>query len=127
VDDIVEFGLIPELVGRLPVITGLSQLSEDDLVRILVEPKNALIKQYQRFFEMENAQLEVTEEALHEIARIALQRNTGARGLRSVVEQIMFDILFELPEIGAGKRFVLTPEVVRGEKKMVALDDSAAA
>ncbi|NOX53513.1 MAG: ATP-dependent Clp protease ATP-binding subunit ClpX [Planctomycetes bacterium] len=127
VDDIIEFGLIPELVGRLPVISGLTHLEEEDLMRILVEPKNALIKQYQKFFEMENAELHVTEDALREIARIALQKNTGARGLRSVVEQVMFDILFELPDLEPGQKFVLTPEVVRGEKKMVPCDDSAAA
>ncbi|HID21988.1 MAG TPA: ATP-dependent Clp protease ATP-binding subunit ClpX, partial [Planctomycetaceae bacterium] len=127
VDDIIEFGLIPELVGRLPVIGGLTHLEEEDLMRILVEPKNALIKQYQKFFELEKAELHVTEEALREIARTALQRNTGARGLRSVVEQVMFDILFELPDLEPGQKFVLTPEVVRGEKTMIPCDDSAAA
>ncbi|MGE0376885.1 MAG: ATP-dependent Clp protease ATP-binding subunit ClpX, partial [Planctomycetaceae bacterium] len=98
VDDILEFGLIPELVGRLPVLTTLAPLSEVDLVRVLSEPKNSLIKQYQKLFQMEQADLEFTDGALREIARIAKMKDTGARGLRSVVEQVMFDIMFELPE-----------------------------
>lgn len=127
VEDILEFGLIPELVGRLPVITTLNKLGESDLVRILTEPKNALIRQYQKFFEMEDAQLEVTPEAIREVARIAIQKDTGARGLRSVIEGAMFDILFELPDQEPGKRYVLTPEVVRGEARLFPQDGSAAA
>lgn len=127
VDDVLEFGLIPELLGRLPVLSSLSQLEENDLVRVLTEPKNSLVRQFQKFFEMENAHLEFTEPALHEIARIAQKKNTGARGLRSVIEQAMFDIMYELPEQEAGKKYVLTPEIIRGTEQLFSKDDSAAA
>jgi ATP-dependent Clp protease ATP-binding subunit ClpX len=127
VDDVLEFGMIPELVGRLPIISALSTLEVDDLVRILVEPKNSLIKQYQKFFEMEGAQLEFTEGALREIARIAKEKDTGARGLRSVVESAMFDVMYELPDQESGKKYVLTEEMIRGEQKLFPRDDSAAA
>ena len=127
VDDVLEFGLIPELIGRLPVMSSLLPLNEEDLVRILVEPKNSLVKQYKKFFEMEHCELEITDEALEEVARIAKRKETGARGLRSVVEEAMFEILFELPEQEAGGKYVLTPEIVRGEARMLPQDDSAAA
>jgi ATP-dependent Clp protease ATP-binding subunit ClpX len=127
VDDIIEFGMIPELVGRLPVISALSPLSEDDLVHIMTEPRNSLVRQYQKFFEMENAQLEFTPDSLREIARVAKEKDTGARGLRSVVEGLMFDIMFELPEQEAGKKYVVTPAVVRGEEKLFVRDGSRAA
>jgi ATP-dependent Clp protease ATP-binding subunit ClpX len=126
VDDIIEFGMIPELVGRLPVISALTPLSEDDLVHIMTEPRNSLVRQFQKFFEMENAQLEFTPESLREIARVAREKDTGARGLRSVVEGLMFDIMFELPEQEAGKKYVITPAVVRGEEKLVIHDGSRA-
>ncbi len=127
VDDILEFGLIPELVGRLPVMTSLAPLNEDHLVRIMEEPRNSLVKQYQKFFEMEEAELEFTPEALHEIARMAKQKDTGARGLRSIVEEVMFDIMFELPERKSGGKYVLNDRMVRGEEQMFPQDDSAAA
>ncbi len=127
VDDILEFGLIPELVGRLPVLTTLAPLSEPDLVRILTEPKNAIVKQFQKLFKMEEADLEFTEGALHEIAKMAKAKDTGARGLRSVVEQVMFDIMFELPEQDRGSKYVVTAEVVRGEVELFPVDGSAAA
>jgi ATP-dependent Clp protease ATP-binding subunit ClpX len=127
VDDIIEFGMIPELVGRLPVISALTPLSEDDLVHIMTEPRNSLVRQFQKFFEMENAQLEFTPESLREIARVAKEKDTGARGLRSVVEGLMFDIMFELPEQEAGKKYVVTPAVVRGEEKLFIHDGSRAA
>ncbi|HEY2251950.1 MAG TPA: ATP-dependent Clp protease ATP-binding subunit ClpX [Planctomycetaceae bacterium] len=127
VDDIIEFGMIPELVGRLPVISPLTPLSEDDLVHIMTEPRNSLVRQYQKFFEMENAMLEFTPDSLREIARVAKERDTGARGLRSVVERLMFDIMFELPEQEAGKKYVVTPAVVRGEEKLFMQDGSRAA
>jgi ATP-dependent Clp protease ATP-binding subunit ClpX len=127
-DDIIEFGMIPELVGRLPVVSALQPLREEDLVRVMTEPKNSLVRQYQKFFEMENAHLEFTSSALMEIARIAKAKDTGARGLRSVVEQFMFDIMYELPEQEPGKKYVVTPEVVRGEARLFApRDDSQAA
>ena len=115
VDDILEFGLIPELVGRLPVLSALAPLGEKDLVNILTEPKNALVKQYKKFFEMEGADLHFTDDALMEIAKIARANDTGARGLRSVVEGGMFDLMFDLPEGGKGQKYVITPEMVRGE------------
>ncbi|MEQ8851300.1 ATP-dependent Clp protease ATP-binding subunit ClpX [Gimesia sp.] len=127
VDDVLEFGLIPELLGRLPVLSTLSQLEEKDLVRVLQEPKNSLVRQFQKFFEMENAELEFTDAALHEIACIAQKKNTGARGLRSVIEQAMFDIMYELPEQEAGKKYVVTPEIIRGTEHLFPKDDSAAA
>jgi ATP-dependent Clp protease ATP-binding subunit ClpX len=127
VDDVIEFGMIPELVGRLPVISALTPLSEDDLVHIMTEPRNSLVRQYQKFFEMENAHLEFTPESLREIARVAKEKDTGARGLRSVIEGLMFDIMFELPEQEAGKKYVVTPAVVRGEEKLFLHDGSRAA
>jgi len=127
VDDIIEFGLIPEMVGRLPILSSLSPLKEEDLVRILVEPKNALVKQYQKFFAMENAELEFTPEALREIAHIAKEKDTGARGLRAVVEEAMFEVMYELPDLEPGKKYILTPEVIRGETRLRPIDGSAAA
>ncbi len=127
VDDILEYGLIPELVGRLPVLSSLTHLKEDDLCRIMVEPKNSLVKQFEMFFKMEDAELEITEDALREIARIAIKKETGARGLRSVFEDAMFEILFELPDQESGRTYVLTPEIVRGDDSMFPRDDSAAA
>jgi ATP-dependent Clp protease ATP-binding subunit ClpX len=127
VDDVLEFGLIPELVGRLPVLSSLSQLGVDDLTRILVEPKNSLVKQFKKFFEMEEAELEFTDEALHEVACIAAQKETGARGLRTVVEEAMFEIMYRLPDQERGMKYVLTPEIVRGDTPMFPQDDSAAA
>jgi ATP-dependent Clp protease ATP-binding subunit ClpX len=126
-DDVIEYGMIPELVGRLPLVSSLSPLSENDLVKIITEPKNSLMKQYQKFFQMENATLEFTESALREIAKIAIEKDTGARGLRSVVEESMFEVMFELPDLEPGKKYVLTPEVVRGQARLVPSTDSAAA
>ncbi|MFQ5730317.1 MAG: ATP-dependent Clp protease ATP-binding subunit ClpX [Planctomycetaceae bacterium] len=127
VDDVLQFGLIPELVGRLPVMSSLSPLSVGDLVRVLQEPKNSLIRQYEKFFEMEGAELEFTQDALREVAGIAKERDTGARGLRSVIEETMIPIMFELPDQESGSRYVVTPEIVRGEEMLFPLDDSAAA
>jgi len=115
-DDILEFGLIPELVGRLPVISALTPLDSDALVRVLTEPKNALVKQYQRLFSMENADLQFTEEALLAIAQRAQVKETGARGLRSIIEEVMLDIMFDLPEQGQGTRYMITKDVVEGRK-----------
>jgi len=126
-DDVIEFGMIPELVGRLPIVSSLAPLGEADLVKILIEPKNSLMKQYQKFFSMENAQLEFTDAALHEIAKIAKEKDTGARGLRSVVEEAMFEVMYELPEQEPGKKYVLTPEVVRGEQRLEPTSENAAA
>ena len=119
-DDILEYGMIPEFVGRLPITCPLMPLDVDALVQIMTEPKNALVKQYRRFFEMEQADLEFTPEALVEIAKKAKQKDTGARGLRSIVEEIMLDVMYELPDRAAKDKgkYVVTPEVVRKEKKL---------
>src|SRR5580698_4879704 len=127
VDDILEFGMIPELVGRLPVISPLQPLELEDLVHILTDPKNSLVKQYKKFFEMESAELEFSPEALTEIARIAKTKNTGARGLRSVVDELLFDVMYALPDEEQGRKYVVTPEIVRGVAKLFPRDDSAAA
>ena len=97
-DDLVEYGMIPEFVGRLPCVTALGSLDEDAMIRILTEPRNALIKQYQKFFQLENTMLEFTEEAMRMIVRKAMARNVGAWALRAVVEEIMLDLMYELPE-----------------------------
>ncbi len=116
VEDVIEYGMIPELVGRLPFLSSLNKLNEADLVRVLTEPRNALVKQYQKLFEMEHAELEFTDSALKEIARIARIKDTGARGLRSVIEEVMFEVMFELPEQEPGQRYIVTPEIVRKEQ-----------
>jgi len=113
-DDILEFGLIPELVGRLPVVSALTPLDEDALMNVLTEPKNALVKQYQSLFSMENSQIEFTPEALHAVARQALEKGTGARGLRGILEKVMLDIMFELPDQPEGSKFVIDADIVEG-------------
>ncbi len=114
-DDLIHFGMIPEFVGRLPVSAPLDPLDLDALIRILTEPRNALVRQYQKFFEMEGAEVEFTASALQEIARRAKEKDTGARGLRSIVEEMMTDIMFELPELEHKGKYVITDAVVRGE------------
>ncbi|PCJ74121.1 MAG: ATP-dependent Clp protease ATP-binding subunit ClpX [Rhodobacteraceae bacterium] len=114
-EDLLKFGLIPEFVGRLPVIAALTDLDEDALVTILTEPKNALVKQYQRLFEMEDVQLTFTEDALTAIAARAIERKTGARGLRSILEEILLDSMFELPGMGTVAEIVVNAEAVRRE------------
>ena len=117
-DDLIHFGMIPEFIGRMPVIAPLEPLDEEALVRILTEPRNALVRQYQKLFEMEGAELEFHPEALCEIARKAKARDTGARGLRSIVEDIMTEIMFELPDIETKGKYAVTGAVVRGEVPM---------
>lgn len=115
-DDLVKFGLIPELIGRLPVLSALEELNDATLVRVLTEPRNAIVKQFQKIFAMEGATLEFSEEGLLAVARRAIERKTGARGLRAVIEDFMLDAQFELPSLKDGdKRFIVTPEVVRGD------------
>jgi ATP-dependent Clp protease ATP-binding subunit ClpX len=111
-DDLVHFGMIPEFIGRFPVIAVLEELTEEDLVRILVEPKNALVKQYTKLFEMEGVELEFTESALREIARESIKRKTGARGLRAIMEEIMVDVMFEVPSKKDIKKVLIDEEVV---------------
>jgi ATP-dependent Clp protease ATP-binding subunit ClpX len=117
-DDLIEFGMIPEFIGRLPVLAPLDPLDEEALMRILTEPKNALVRQYQKLFEMEGAELEFDHSALREIAHRARERDTGARGLRSIVEEIMLEIQFELPDIEAKTKYTVTDAVVRGEVRL---------
>ncbi len=120
--DLIQFGMIPEFVGRLPIVAVLHPLSAEELVRILVEPKNAIVKQYQKFFEMEGAELEITSEALLEVAHQALKRETGVRAVRSIMEELMMDLLFELPSRKDGARYVVTPGVVRGDEPVTSVE-----
>jgi ATP-dependent Clp protease ATP-binding subunit ClpX len=117
-DDLIEFGMIPEFVGRLPVLAPLDPLDEETLVKILTEPRNALVRQYQKLFEMEGAELEFAGPALKEIAKRAKARDTGARGLRSIVEELMLEIQFDLPDIGDKGKYTVTEAVVKGEAKL---------
>lgn len=118
-DDLVEFGLIPELVGRLPIVTPLKEMDEDTLVKILTDPKDAITKQYQKLFRYDDVTLEFTPDAVREIAKIAISKNTGARSLRSVVEDFMLDIMYDLSAF-KGKKIVITDKVVRKEEKVKA-------
>ena len=111
-EDLLKFGLIPEFVGRLPIVGTVTNLTQDALVRILIEPKNALIKQYQKFFEMEDVELEFTEDALGAIADQALLRGTGARGLRAILEEVLLDVMYDLPGRDDVGRCVLDASVV---------------
>jgi len=122
-DDILEFGLIPELVGRLPVISSLQPLDETALVKVLREPKNALVKQYQKLFAVENCTLEFTDDALVAIARRAMKKETGARGLRSILEDVMLDIMFDLPENG-GSTYVINERNVEGTEPVVPIREA---
>ena len=114
-DDILEFGLIPELVGRLPVTTALAPLGEAGLMKVLTEPKNALIKQFQSLFEMEGCDLHFTDEALQVIAHRAMEKETGARGLRSIIEQVVLDLMYDLPEQPKGTKFEIDETLVRSK------------
>jgi ATP-dependent Clp protease ATP-binding subunit ClpX len=122
-DDILEFGLIPELVGRLPVISSLQPLDEAALVNVLTEPKNALVKQYQKMFGLENCTLEFTDEALRAIARRAMKKETGARGLRSILEDTMLDIMFDLPD-HQGATYVINERNVEGTEPVIPLREA---
>ena len=112
-EDLVKFGLIPEFTGRLPVITSLKELSEDDLVRILTEPKNSLVRQYQKLLAMDGVTLEFEPKALKELAKIALARKTGARGLRAEMERLMTDVMYEAPGNDKMKKVVVTPKMIK--------------
>ena len=113
-DDLVKFGIIPELVGRMPVITCLQSLSKDDLIRILIEPKNALAKQYKKLLSLDNVDLEIRKDALDAIAQKAVERKIGARGLRSIMESIMMKIMFRSPSDLSIRKVIITPESVNG-------------
>ena len=122
-DDILEFGLIPELVGRLPVLSSLQPLDETALVKVLKEPKNALVKQYQKMFGLESCQLEFTDAALGAIARKAMKKDTGARGLRSIMEDVMLDIMFDLPD-HQGSTYLIDDRHVEGLEPVVPLRET---
>ena len=114
-EDLIKFGLIPEFVGRLPVITTLEQLDEEALITILTEPKNSLTKQFSKLFEMEEVELDIREDALSEIAKKAIERKTGARGLRSILESLLMETMYQVPSEDSLKKVVLDGAVVRGE------------
>ncbi len=120
-EDLIEFGMIPEFVGRLPINATLDPLDTDVLISILTQPKNALVKQYQKFFRMEGSELEFTPHALAMIADKALKRDTGARALRAVCEEIMLNLMYDLPEQVQGGKYVITPEVVEGKHRLFEL------
>ncbi len=123
-EDLIKFGFIPEFVGRLPIIATLEELSVDDLVKILVEPKNSLIKQYQKLFAMEGVELKFTDGALRAVAEMAYKRKTGARGLRSILEEVMLDIMYEIPGKEAVKECVITEEVVLKKERPILIYNS---
>src|SRR5699024_243710 len=111
-EDLLSYGLIPEFIGRLPVVASLKPLDEQSLIQILTEPKNALVKQYEKLFQMDDVELEFEEEALRGIAKDAMERNTGARGLRSIIETLMLDIMYEIPSREDIEKCVITAEMV---------------
>ena len=117
-DDLVKFGLIPELIGRMPVSVALKELTRDDLISILTKPKNAITKQFQASFAMDDVELTFTDDAIAEIADIAIRQETGARGLRAIVEKILLDIMFEVPSIKGKKKLEVTKEIVTQEKSI---------
>jgi ATP-dependent Clp protease ATP-binding subunit ClpX len=117
-EDLVEFGMIPEFVGRLPVTATLEPLDVKTLINILTEPKNALVKQYQKFFRMEGCEVEFTQRAMELIAARALKRDTGARALRAVCEEIMLDLMYRLPDQGQGGRYIITEDIVEGRQSL---------
>ncbi|ALS97816.1 ATP-dependent protease ATP-binding subunit ClpX [Lacimicrobium alkaliphilum] len=124
-EDLVKYGLIPEFIGRLPVVATLEELNEDALIQILREPKNALTKQYAALFSMENAELEFREDALHAIAVKAMERKTGARGLRSIVEGVLLETMYDLPSMDDVSKVVIDESVIRGESKPILIYDNA--
>ena len=122
--DLLKFGIIPELVGRMPMITTLQSLSQNDLVRILVEPKNAITKQYQALLQMDGVELEISDEALLLIAQKALERQIGARGLRAILEKVMTSIMFLIPSDLTIKKVVITPESIDGGDPIIVRDSA---
>ncbi len=125
--DFIKFGMIPEFIGRVPVVVSLNALDEAALVKILTEPKNSLVKQYKKLFELDDVELDFDEDALNEVAKIAMERKTGARGLRSVMEKTMTDVMFDAPSDSSMQKCIITkdavtgksaPVIVHGEKKI---------
>ena len=122
--DLVKYGLIPELVGRLPIIASLEELDEKALIAILTEPKNAIVRQYKALLGMEDVELEFTDDALRAIAHKAIARKTGARGLRSIVEDVLLDAMFDIPTKGNVARAVVTKETVESHKPVELVERS---
>ncbi|MGB2427570.1 MAG: ATP-dependent Clp protease ATP-binding subunit ClpX, partial [Alteromonas sp.] len=118
------YGLIPEFIGRLPVVTSLEELNEEALIQILREPKNAITKQYAALFAIEDTELEFRDDALHAIASKAMQRKTGARGLRSIVEAVLLDTMYDLPSMNDVSKVVIDESVIKGESKPILIYDS---
>jgi len=116
-EDLIKYGLIPEFVGRMPVVAALEELDEEALIEILTEPKNALIKQYQRLFQMEGVELEIRPPALAAVAKRALARKTGARGLRSILEQVLLDTMYELPALENVSKVVVDEQMIAADGK----------
>jgi ATP-dependent Clp protease ATP-binding subunit ClpX len=125
-EDLLKFGLIPEFVGRLPVVATLYDLDEAALVRILREPKNAILKQYQKYFELEKVRLTFTEDATVAIAKEALKRGTGARGLRAILEDVMLDVMYELPSLADLTECVVTRDVILGAERPILVSERKA-
>ena len=119
--DLIKFGLIPEFVGRIPVQTALEELTEEDLIRILQEPKNALLKQYRKLFELDKVELRFTENAMIAIAKQAIERKTGARGLRNVIEKTMLEIMYKLPSLPGVRECVINQAVVENDMEPLLL------
>ncbi len=125
-EDMIKFGLIPEFVGRIPIIASLDELSRDALVRILTEPKNALVKQYKKLFELENVILSFTDDALLSVANDAIKRKSGARGLRAILESIMLDIMYDIPSLAGVRECVINDDVIeRGESPLLIYENQA--
>jgi ATP-dependent Clp protease ATP-binding subunit ClpX len=124
-EDLIKFGMIPEFVGRLPVVTTLNELSEASLIRILVEPKNAVIKQFKKLFEMEGINLRFTDSAISAVAREAVKRKAGARGLRAILESCMLDIMYNIPSVENVKECVISEEVVLHKEDPILLYEQA--
>lgn len=118
-EDLIKYGLIPELIGRLPIITALHGLDEEAMIKILTEPKNSLVKQYKKYFEMENIELVFEEESIAEIAKLALKRKIGARGLRSIIESVMLDLMYEIPSMENVSEVRITKEAVEDKEKVI--------
>jgi ATP-dependent Clp protease ATP-binding subunit ClpX len=112
-DDLIHYGMIPEFIGRLPITVSLDELKRDDLKRIITEPNNAIVKQYQASLAYDDVKLEFTEEAIDAIADTAIKQKTGARGLRAIVEKLMIDIMFEIPSLKGHKQVIITEDVVK--------------
>ena len=118
-EDLIKFGLIPELIGRLPIITALHGLDEEAMIKILTEPKNSLVKQYKKYFEMEDIKLSFEDDAIVEIAKLALKRKIGARGLRSIIESVMLDLMYEIPSMENVTKVIITKEAVEDKSKVI--------